>query len=307
MLDFATLLAVLHHLVDDAKALGNSNFFTAVVGSLAGAFGGAWAAQRIAERSKVREELVKEIRNTSAATSMLYGIATAHLGLKKQFVKALNDGYTEEQRRHSVFQAARKAGTVPPQQKFDVHLDLQSLQPLYSPTDAIQRLIFDQISASGAARFVAQVLFSSIQSLKELLSDRNRLVENWKANQPKDLVEAYLGLPQNGMVDHRYKSSVEGINAQTDNVIAFSIMAGDALFDHAKALREKLRKRFHTEGPPLQKLDFSRFKEFLPPPEEFKNFANMLSFAMRSRSFAASSPSPMPCAAAKLDHMYART
>lgn len=228
-----------------------------------------------AERSKIRDELVREIRNTNAATSMLYGIANAHLGLKKQFVKPLYDAYTEEQRRHSLFQAAREAGTVPPQQKFDVHLDLQSLQPLYSPTDAIQRLIFDQISVSGAARFVAQVLFSSIQSLKELLSGRNRLVENWKANRPTDLVEAYLGLRQDGTVDHRYKSSVEGIYAQTDNVIAFSIMAGDALFDHAKALQQQLRKRFHIDGPPLHKLDFSRFKEFLPPPEEFRNFANM--------------------------------
>jgi hypothetical protein len=77
------------------------------------------------------------------------------------------------------------------------------------------------------------------------------------------------------MVDHRYKTYVEGIYAQTDNVIAFSIMVGDALFDHAKALRQKLQKRFHIDGPPLHKLDFSRFKEFLPPPEEFKNFANM--------------------------------
>jgi hypothetical protein len=269
------LLSVLQHVSGSFKALSNSNFITAVVGSLAGAFGGAWAAQRIAERSKLREELVKEIRNTNAAASMLHGIANAHLGLKKQLVKPMYDAYSEEQSRHSQFLRAKNAGTVPPQQKFDVNLDLQTIKPLYSPTEAIQKLIFNEISLTGAAPFVAQVLFAAIQSLAELLSDRNRLVEDWKANPPPDLVTSYLGLSREGMVDHRYKTSIEGMYAQTDNIIAFSIMVGDALFEHAKAKRDTLRKQFHIEGPSLAKWGFSRFNDFLPPPEEFTNFANM--------------------------------
>src|ERR1700761_3778509 len=109
MFDLDAARSFLQHVTEDAKALGNSNFFTAVAGALAGAFGGAWAAQRIAESSKLRDELVKEIRNTNAAASILYGIANAHLGLKKQFVKALYDNYRDEQTRHSLFQAARTA------------------------------------------------------------------------------------------------------------------------------------------------------------------------------------------------------
>ena len=43
------------------------DFLIAVAGSLAGAFAGAWGAQRIAERGKNRKELLEEIRNTNAA------------------------------------------------------------------------------------------------------------------------------------------------------------------------------------------------------------------------------------------------
>jgi len=275
MFDSSTLISWLHHVAVAVRAVADSNFVTAVVGSLAGAFGGAWAAQRIAESSKLREELVKEIRNTNAAASMLYGIANAHLGLKQQFVKPMHDAYFDGLNRHTLFERAIEAGTVPPQQRFDIKFDLQSLKPPYSPTEAIQQLMFNQISLTGAAPFVAQVLFSSIQSLNELLLDRNRLVEDWKSNRPTDLLQAYLGLPQQSSVDNRYKSCMEGMYLQTDNVIAFSTMVADALFEHGKSQRVRLRKRFHIDGPLLHKFDFSRFEEFLPPPEEFNNFAKM--------------------------------
>jgi hypothetical protein len=252
-----------------------SNFITALVGSLAGAFGGAWAAQRLAERTKLREELLKEIRNTNAASTMLYGIANAHLGLKSQHVKSLQDKYLEESTKLDLFLKARKAGTVPPQQVFQFNADLQTLKPLFSPTEQIQRLMFDQISITGAALFVLPVLLATIQSLNETILDRNRLVENWKESRPKDFVQVYFGLEQDGMVDQRYKMLVDAIYRQTDDVIAFSTMIADALYEHARAQREKLRKRFRIDGPVVTNIDFSRFNEFIPPAEEYKNFAAM--------------------------------
>src|SRR5437899_2111346 len=118
MMEWLSLLAAWHGFLTSAAIIAESNFITALVGSLAGAFGGAWAAQRIAERTKTREELLKEIRNTNAASSMLYGIANAHLGLKSQHIQALRDKYLEEGTKLELFQKARKAGTVPPKQVF---------------------------------------------------------------------------------------------------------------------------------------------------------------------------------------------
>ena len=262
-------------ILSKAQVVAELNFTTALIGSLAGAFGGAWAAQRIAEKSKLREDLLKEIRHTNAASSMVYGIANAHLGLKSQHIQALQDNYLEEMARFELFEKARAAGTVPPRQIFNVNADLQTLKPLYSPVDQIQRLMFDQISITGAALFVLPILLATMQSLNESLEDRNRLVEEWKANKPKNLVQLYLGLPDENVVDQRYKMLVEAIYRQTDDVIAFSTMIGDALYDHAIAQRKKLRERFKIEGPVVTKIDFSRFSKFIPPAKEYENFAKM--------------------------------
>jgi hypothetical protein len=246
------------------QALADSNFITAAVGSLAGAFGGAWAAQRIAGRTKLREDLLKEIRNTNAAISMLYGIATAHLGLKKQYVKALRDNHAEERERLLLFQRAQQAGTVPPQQVFHFHADLQSLNPLHSPEEALQRLLFDQMSLPGAELFLTSLLLSSMKYLTKALLDRNSLIDAWRTNQPKDLTSVYFGSPQDGVEDRRYGATVEAIYRQTDDVIAFSMMIAGALFERGKATRKKFRNRFHVDGPPINKTDFTRFKDLLP-------------------------------------------
>lgn len=279
MVEWLNQLVSWHDLFASVRAFVESNFITALVGSLAGAFGGAWAAQRIAERTKLREELLREIRNTNAASSMLYGIANSHLGLKSQHVQALRDRYLEEATRLELFLKAKQARTVPPQQVFQFNADLQTLKPIFSPSEQIQKLMFDHISITGAALFVLPVLLGSIQSLNECLLDRNRLVEEWKAKQPERFPDVYFGLEQDSVVDQRYKMLVDAIYRQTDDVIAFSTMIGDALYDHAIELRRRLRERFRTDGPAITKLDFSRFKEFLPPSEEYKNFHAMFSDA----------------------------
>jgi hypothetical protein len=174
-----------------------------------------------------------------------------------------------------LFETAKSAGTVPPQQIFDVKADLQTLKPLFSPTEQIQRLMFDQISITGAALFVLPILMATMQSLNESLVDRNRIADEWNANSPSNLVQLYLGLPHNNKVDQRYKMLVEAIYKQTDDVIAFSTMIGNALYDHAIAQRQKLRDRFKIDGPVITKIDFSRFEKFIPPAKEYENFAKM--------------------------------
>jgi len=73
----------------DVKDFFNSVFFTAIAGSLAGAFAGALAARRMADKTRNREELLKEIRATNAAIMLAFGICNYHLSIKKQHIKSL--------------------------------------------------------------------------------------------------------------------------------------------------------------------------------------------------------------------------
>ena len=276
MAEYLNYLTPLHDFFAAAATFAESNLVTALLGSLAGAFGGAWAAQRIANKNKLRDDLLKEIRNTNAAAMMLYGIANSHLGMKSEHIQSMRDKYEEEQTKLDLFLKAKKAGTVPPRQTFEFTADLQTLKPLLSPTEPIQRLMFDQISITGAALSVLPILLATIQSLNETLTDRNHIVEDWKKDRPPNLIQAYFGMEHDSVVDQRYKMLVEAIYRQTDDVIAFSMMIGDALHEHAKDQRQKLRSHFRIDGPTINKVDFSRFDKSIPPADEYTNFAKML-------------------------------
>ncbi|MBK5352325.1 hypothetical protein JFU37_07360 [Pseudomonas sp. TH41] len=69
------------------KDFANAAFTTSLSGSLAGAFAGAIAAQRIAEKGKFREKLVKEFHHTNAALALGIAISGVALALKKQHIK----------------------------------------------------------------------------------------------------------------------------------------------------------------------------------------------------------------------------
>ena len=79
-----------------SKDFLNSNFFTAIAGACAGAFAGAYGAQRIVARGKEREELLAEIRNTNAATVVALGVCNTFLAIKKQHVKRLKETFDKQ-------------------------------------------------------------------------------------------------------------------------------------------------------------------------------------------------------------------
>lgn len=76
-------------ILQKAAAFLNSNFTAA----LAGAFGGALAAQRIGDRSKQRDALLQEIRSTNAAIMVTFTICNTGIVFKKQHVKDIYETY----------------------------------------------------------------------------------------------------------------------------------------------------------------------------------------------------------------------
>ena len=57
----------------------NSQFASSLIGALAGAFAGAWAAKKIADRGKLQEQLLAQIRNTNAAIIVSFSICNTAL------------------------------------------------------------------------------------------------------------------------------------------------------------------------------------------------------------------------------------
>lgn len=111
----------------DVKDFFNSVFFTAIAGSLAGAFAGAHGAQRIAERAKYRDELLREIRNTNAATNVALGVCNSLLSVKKQHVKPLKEAFVTQKAALRDHLNKRRLGEISKDAIFNFLADLETL------------------------------------------------------------------------------------------------------------------------------------------------------------------------------------
>jgi hypothetical protein len=267
-------LTTLSSLAPDIDA---SDLLSALLGSLAGAYFGAASANKLAERGKLRGDLLKEIRNTSAAAILVYGIANRHLGAKAQFIKQLHDNFFE-QREHLVqFLAAKEAGTVPPQQRFEYNEEYHDLKIFHAPIEQIERLVFEQVTLPGAIFLATQTLLGALQALNQCIEDRAKLiaqreVERKAGNQNPF---SYFGLREGDTVDQRYMHCTTNIYEQNDDVIAYGIAVAEKLHTHALEKREEFEKEFGMKGPVISKLDFEHHKEFLPDPQKYKDAFKM--------------------------------
>jgi hypothetical protein len=200
--------------------------------------------------------------------------------MKKQHIKRMRDEFEQERRNFVLFLKARKAGTVPPQQVYDFKADMETLNAPYSLHQELTRLVFEQVSPTGAELFITPLLLSSLQSLKESLALRNELIAGWKQAMPDPFPPVYFGVWHRGMVDRRYRSAVEAIFSTNDDVIAFSMILAESFEARAKRQRDFYNKKFRTTGPTVNKVDFSAVESYLPERgNDIQQFVKMLDAA----------------------------
>jgi hypothetical protein len=128
------------------KGFFNSVFFTAITGALAGAFAGAYGGQWIVARGREREELLTEIRNTSAATVVAFAICNSFLSIKRQHVKRLKDSFDQQKAGFLEHATKRRLGQIPKDTLFQFIADLQSLFLPPFPLETLQRQVFEKLS-----------------------------------------------------------------------------------------------------------------------------------------------------------------
>jgi len=210
----------------------NSTFCTSLIGALAGAFAGATAAQRLAERGKAHEELLKEIRNTNAATAIAFGICNNALSLKKQYVKGLKEQYIKQLTELDEFNTKIFTGEIKKGESFWYEANLQLIQPPLLLIDTLQTLMFERLSIIGRPLHTLQALVSSVQTVNDSLTKRNELIEWYKSMYDGDndgLAPYYFGqYDGKGKINKEYPSVINAIYTSTDNTIFYSHCLGPA-------------------------------------------------------------------------------
>lgn len=230
----APLLPSLNFLSD----FGWFSFFMTLAATLAGAYAGAWAAQRNNEKSKNIEFLKNEIQVSNRGIMLALSVSNVAMAIKKQYIKDLKEQYDNELKRLDEHKNKRP----PPSEPFQAILMLHQLQTMNTPIEALQNVVMDQ-SSDKALRAITS-LTESIELLNNAIGRRNDLIDNFKAGTIPtgySLEAMYFGLTVNGNTNKEYGSSVNGIYLYCNDAIFFSIKLCEYLHEHALKAASKYK------------------------------------------------------------------
>lgn len=255
------------------KNLVNSESTIALLGSCAGAFAGAVAAQRIIERNKRRDELLQELRNTNAGIAIAFGICNSFLAIKRQYIRELKKQFDSQKTELISFLQKQETGEVSRDSVFNFLADLRTLQFQSFPNDILRTIVFERLSLTGRPLNLIEAIVQTTQCLNESIRYRNNLLEDYKvrfAKENKEFIYLYFGLPYgNNRVNRDYSDLINAIYNQTNDGIFFSqLLCGD-LHKHGNQLMEEFRKKFKKDVPSVSEVDFRTvIAEGLMPDEK---------------------------------------
>ncbi|WP_036302929.1 hypothetical protein [Methylotenera sp. L2L1] len=227
------------------KEFGNSDFTVAFIGSLAGALGGAWAAQRIAERAKYKEQLMTEMKLTNAATSVAFGMVSSLLALKAQHILPIKTEYDKAKQEFTEAMASPHK-----QQKEIVFIaDFRALTPPICSIDVLQSYVHGKLMMKSRPLALIGALAEALEGIKFTNNLRNELIHNFKNNNDEDYksrqAEVYFGITQvDGKRDTRYNDLLNAVYNKTDDAIFFCMLLMKDLNEHCTKTKELYEDKF---------------------------------------------------------------
>ena len=262
------------------KVFASSNFFIVFVSAGAGAFGGALGAQMISEKTRRKEDLQKEIRNTNTAIMVAFGISNSYLMLKDKNVNPLKENFEKQKLELEEFERSRKALNGE-NAVFEFQADFQIITPLSIRTDKLETLTFEKISLNGRPLALVDALTNTIHALDIFILKRNQLIEIYRAQghiPGKVLLGFYFGRPDDhGHIDTNYPDSMEGIYDLTDDCVFFSNLLCDDLITHGKKLAERYERTISKKDvPTINEVHFAKAEQkgLMPNPANYESWTS---------------------------------
>ena len=255
----------------------NSAFMLSLVGALAGATAGALTAQRVIERARSNDSLLKEIRNTNAAIMISFNICNSALILKNQIVSPMYEQFLEAQQAFRLHQTQLQSGQNGSITEFHFQADLQGFAPPTLPTESLKSLVFEKISVTGKPLSLMALVEQSYIGLKESVETRERIVQDLKVLPAKEFPFHYFGerLPS-GNIPREYATIVLVICGHLDDLIFFSAQLSEQLAGHGETLRGQYKTQSRKDGPIVHAPDYStpREKGLFPNAHDYELWTN---------------------------------
>ena len=268
----------------------NSNLSIAFVGGLTGAFGGALGAQRIVERARQREDWVRELRNTNAATMVAFSVCNSALATRKQHVEPLRNGFNKARDDLLKFKAERATGQRQGNAEYHVPLDLKVFPAPVVPMETLKDIIFQKLSVVGRPLALVSVLEQSLSGVRDAILRREALVQRFASGSIPETLTAnfYFGLKlPNGHVTQEHPDLVECIYSYLEDIAFFSALLCQDLMAHGDQLHAAFTKRFGKGAPRVSTADFSgpRSLGLIPPDSQYTDW--LKAFAIKGENNSA--------------------
>lgn len=257
----------------------NSGFVASFLSALAGALFGAMAAHKIASKSKLKEELVKEIRVINASIGLTASIANAVLSLKRQHLSKLWQEYKSTYDEIHENLRLRKLGLIQGAEPVRAVADMVRLTAPDFPLEALMKMTFENMSTAGRPIVLMTAIAHTIKELEDTLNRRNILIEDFKkSNGPENpsFPKKFFAVANDeGGLDSEYRDALWGAVKYTDDLIFFSeLMCGDLMEYGKKKVKEYKLGKFGGSDPKIHSIDFSeaRAAKLMPNHEDYKNW-----------------------------------
>lgn len=266
---------------ESLKAFANSNFFTSLVGAMAGAVGGAYAVQKIADRAKVRDQLLQEIRNCCSAIEFAHSVGNTYLNLKEQHVRRMQERYVMQYTAVHQFREDREAGAIPADMGIDLGaVDMSVMETIHARIPQLETMILEKVSASGRPRPLVLTLGKAADQLNHSINERNQMVMELRDIDEGERNHRLFGLRMGRHVDRRFPDNMFGIFSYTDDCIMFSRMLCEELTSHGRRVRQIYLRRFGGWVQTITAVDFSEpdAKGLFPSRERYRSWDENIQF-----------------------------
>lgn len=257
----------------------NSNIIIALVGGFTGAIGGALGAQRIVERSRKRQDMLKELRYTNAAIMIAHTICNAALALKKQHVQPMRENFLKMKSDLEAFNAKRDTRQIAADVEFHLQMDMRNYPAPIVPIETLKHVVFQELSAVGRPLALVAVIEQSLIGLSNAIAKRDQLIQRFETGEVSANNQAhyYFGLPlQGGHINQQYPDLVEAIYSYVDDLAFFSYQLCNDFMKHGAKVRESLIKKPSKQVPNVSEADFSGPLKsgLIPPDAQYRDWMN---------------------------------
>lgn len=260
---------------ENLRAFLNSAFVSAFLSALAGAGLGVWGAQRLAERSARRRELLEALRQANALVVLAATISNQALSVKNQHIAHLSETYFRERSAAvTTNETLLRGGTPEGMTRF--HADMVHITPLTVPVEALKSLTYSAQLMPGRALALVAMVEQSLTELAHAVRMRSEQIELFKGRDMSMelFVQNYFGLRRrDGSIDSLYHDSMVAITQYTDDVAFFGAELAEEAQAHAVRVREKL-VTLTKEAPKASAADFSgpRQSGLMPPRKDYESW-----------------------------------